>query len=366
MVEAPRAHDYGPAQLSAARCARSLNAVRVERLIYWRNKQIFLFLFVALLLTLPSLFLTFRTGTQTTPKGTPEVRNLHQEITDRIVARLRDGVCPWRQPWSGKGHGTMPRNAVTGRAYSGANVLLLWSRAQESGFADPRWLTFNQAREAGGNVRKGEKGECVIYVSKVIKTEDDGTKRAIPFLKSYYVFNVSQCENLPVKIIDPDAASHVVSPNTRDELADAFIASTGATIRHGEARAYYRPIGDFVNLPLFETFKNSSAYYGVAFHELGHWTGAEKRLNRTFGKRFGDQTYSAEELIAELTSAFLCGEFGFDNNGVDADYIATWIRFLTDHSGAIVTAAAAASRAVEFMRGLALEDEELEPLPLAA
>ena len=255
----------------------------------------------------------------------------------------------------------MPRNAVTQRAYSGANVLLLWSRAQESGFSDPRWLTFNQALELGGNVRKGEKGETVIYVSKVIKTDDDGTKRAIPFLKAYTVFNVAQCDNLPVKVADPDTVQRVINPNTRDELADAFMASTGASIRHGEARAYYRPIDDLVNLPPFETFTNASAYYGVAFHELGHWTGSGRRLNRTFGKRFGDQAYSAEELVAELTSAFLCAEFGFDNDGADAAYIAHWIAFLTDHSKAIVTAAAAASRAVEFMRGLALEDND-EPM----
>jgi antirestriction protein ArdC len=294
------------------------------------------------------------------------MRNLHQEITDRIVARLRDGVCPWRQPWSGKGHGTMPRNAVTSRAYSGVNVLLLWSRAQESGFSDPRWLTFKQALELGGNVRKGEKGETVIYVAKVVKEDKDGKRRAIPFLKAYTVFNVAQCDNLPAKLVAPNADAHIVNPNTRDEIADTFIASTGADLRHGEARAYYRPVGDYINLPLFETFNGASRYYGVAFHELGHWTGAEKRLNRTFGKRFGDQAYSAEELVAELTSAFLCGEFGFDNNGVDADYIATWIRFLTDHSGAIITAAAAASRAVEFMRSLALEDDETEPLAMAA
>jgi antirestriction protein ArdC len=296
------------------------------------------------------------------------VRNLHQEITDRIVARLKAGVCPWRQPWSGKGYGVMPRNAVTDRAYSGVNVLLLWSRAQETGYADPRWLTFKQARDAGGNVRKGEKGETVVFVSKLIKEEKDGARRAIPFLKAYTVFNVSQCDNLPAKIVDPAAGDRVVNPNTRDEIADAFIASTGAAIRHGEARAYYRPIGDYINLPPFETFEGaSSSYYGVAFHELGHWTGAERRLNRTFGKKFGDQSYSAEELVAELTSAFLCGEFGFENDGADAAYIAHWVSFLTDHSGAIITAAAAASRAVEFMRGLALEDNEtFEPLALAA
>jgi antirestriction protein ArdC len=295
------------------------------------------------------------------------VRNLHREITDRIVARLRAGVVPWRQPWSSKGFGAMPRNASTDRAYSGANVLLLWSRAQESGFSDPRWLTFRQAKELGANVRKGEKGETVIYVSKVIREDDDGTQRAIPFLKAYTVFNLAQCDNLPAKLIAPNAA-RPVNPNARDAIADAFLASTGATIRHGEARAYYRPDGDLVNLPPFETFTNASRYYGVAFHELGHWTGAEKRLNRTFGKRFGDRAYSAEELVAELTSAFLCAEFGFDNDGQDAAYIATWIKFFEEHDKAIVTAAAAASRAVEYMRGLAIAEdlEELEPAALAA
>jgi antirestriction protein ArdC len=295
------------------------------------------------------------------------MRNLHQEITDRIVARLRDGVCPWRQPWSGKGHGVMPRNAVTSRAYSGVNVLILWSRAQDSNYSDPRWLTFKQALELGGNVRKGEKGETVIYVAKIIKEDKDGARRAIPFLKAYTVFNIAQCDDLPAKIVAPSADAHVVNPNTRDEIAEAFISATGATVRHGEARAYYQPLGDFVNMPPFESFTSAPRYYGVAFHELSHWTGAKHRLNREFGKRFGDSAYSAEELVAELTSAFLCAEFAFDNGGADADYIAHWIAFLTDHSSAIVAAAAAASRAVEFMRGLALEDnDELEPLALAA
>ena len=285
------------------------------------------------------------------------MRNLHKEITDRIVARLKDGVVPWRQPWSGKGFGVMPRNAATSRAYSGANVLLLWSRAQESGFTDPRWLTFKQALELGGNVRKGEKGECVVYVSHVLRKDDDGETRRIPFLKAYTVFNVAQCDNLPAKIVDPHAAARVDNPDERDALAEAFVVSTGATVRHGEARAYYSPLGDFVNLPAYDTFTSASRYYATAFHELGHWTGAEKRLNRTFGKRFGDRAYSAEELVAELSSAFLCAEFGFDNDGQDAAYIATWIKFFEEHEKALVAAASAASKAVEFMRGLAIAEE---------
>src|SRR5271170_3146020 len=131
------------------------------------------------------------------------MRNLHKEITDRIVARLKAGVVPWRQPWSGKGFGVMPRNALTSRAYSGANVILLWSRAQESGFQAPLWLTFKQALELGGNVRKGETGELVVYADRITRTEanDKGEEieREIPFLKGYTVFNAEQCEGLPAQ-----------------------------------------------------------------------------------------------------------------------------------------------------------------------
>ena len=181
--------------------------------------------------------------------------------------------------------------------------------------------------------------------------------RRIPFLKAFTVFNVAQCDGLP-EVIQPPAK--VVNPDTRDATADDFMAATGAVIRHGEGRAYFRPSTDSINLPAFETFASASAYYATAFHELGHWTGAETRLNRQFGKRFGDQAYSAEELVAELTSAFTCAEFGFDNSGADAAYIDHWIKFLSDHENAIVTAASHASKAVEYMRGLALAEPTQE------
>jgi antirestriction protein ArdC len=188
----------------------------------------------------------------------------------------------------------------------------------------------------------------------------------IPFLKSYYVFNVSQCDGLPEKITGGENPIDrpPVKLNERDATIEDFIASTRATITHGEPRAFYRPIGDYVNMPVFASFTSSHRYYATLFHELGHWTGAEKRLNRTFGKRFGDRAYAAEELVAELASAFICAEFGVDNDGQDAAYIATWLKALTDHPSLMVTAASAASKAVEFMRGLALADDA--ELPLAA
>lgn len=292
-------------------------------------------------------------------------KNLHAEITAKIVARLNEGVIPWRKPWRSYGSGNMPRNAITGRPYSGANVVLLWIDAEAKGYATPKWITYRQATEAGGQVRKGEKGSQITFLGRIVKhDEETGRERAVSFLKGYTVFNISQCDGLDHR---REALPREVNPDRRDALADEFMRTTGADIRHGESRAYYASKGDYINLPMFEAFTGSEAYYATGFHELAHWTGAEHRLNRTFGKRFGDASYSAEELVAELGSAFLCCEFGFDNSTLDnsAAYIEHWRRFLTEHEKAFVEAAGKASKAVEFMRGLVLADQP-EELPIAA
>lgn len=288
-------------------------------------------------------------------------RDLHAEITARIVALLDAGTIPWRKPWSetNTGFGAMPRNAVTRRAYSGANVVLLWATAQEQCYTQPRWATFKQIAEAGGNVRKGEKSTPVIYTSSIEKTDEEtGKIRRIAFLKSFNVFNIAQCEN--VDALQEEPAPRIINPGERDDIAEAFIASTGADVRHGEARAYYTTAGDYINLPMFESFSGSPEYYSTAFHELTHWTGASHRLNREFGKRFGDSSYAAEELVAELGSAFVCAEFGLDNDTLDnsAAYIASWKKRLIENDKLFVAAASHASKAVDFMRGLALESEE--------
>jgi antirestriction protein ArdC len=210
-------------------------------------------------------------------------KNIYADVTQRIVDQLKAGVVPWRQPWSEKGSSVLPRNAVTGRGYSGMNVLLLWCTAQERGYAESQWLTYQQATEAGGQVRKGEKGSHIVFVSFLEKTnEKTGKLERVPFLKGYTVFNVAQCDGLVLKGDKPET----INPDSREMLADEFLAQTGATIRHGESRAYFRPAGDFIMLPNFEAFNSRDAYYETAFHELTHWTGAEPRLNRVFGKRF--------------------------------------------------------------------------------
>lgn len=173
-------------------------------------------------------------------------------------------------------------------------------------------------------------------------------------LKAFTVFNVAQCDGLSLSADEP---RKVVNENLRDEDAETFIRATGAVINHGEGRAHYLQSTDSIMIPDFETFSTASAYYATVFHELGHWTGAPSRLDRTFGKRFGDDAYAAEELVAELTSAFCCAELGIQNTGADAAYIAHWLEFLTDHSNAIFAAASKASKALEYLRGKAIAEE---------
>jgi len=298
------------------------------------------------------------------------MRDLHREITDKILAQLKTGVAPWRKPWSESrtADGVMPFNATSGRAYSGVNVLLLWSAAQANGWG-PRWLTFKQAKEAGGTVRGGQHGETVIFVKRmIVKDKDDKTKtKTIGFLRAYTVFNVAQCDGLPDRVMGVTAPV-VLNKNERDATVEEFVEATKIRRVEGGAQACYSPKLDVINIPRIEAFKSSDAYYSTLSHEMGHATGHESRLNRSLKGRFGDREYAAEELIAELTSAFVCAEFGIDMGDAPAAYVDNWVSLLEEKDFAIVTAAAAASKAVEWMRGqVSAEDaDEGEELSVAA
>jgi len=268
---------------------------------------------------------------------------------------MESGNLPWIKPWSGKGTGNMPRNAVSKRAYSGANVLLLWLAAENNGYTSGKWLTYKQAQELGGNVRKGEKSTSIVYASTFEKQNENGDKDVIPFLKSYAVFAVEQCEGLEALQEKP----MILNIEQRDSDCEAFIQSTGAIVRHGGGRAYYTSKDDYIMLPPFETFNGSNGYYNTALHELVHWSGHETRCNRQFGKRFGDKAYAAEELVAELGAAFMCAEFGYDAVTQHAAYIQSWIDLIKDDCKAFITAASKASAAVEYLRGLALQEEKI-------
>ncbi|MGY3578939.1 ArdC family protein [Bradyrhizobium sp. USDA 4504] len=282
-------------------------------------------------------------------------RDYYAEVSVRILAELEAGAAPWIKPWSATPGANSPCNVVTNRPYSGCNIVLLWM-AQAVGYRTPRFLTFKQALELGGHVRKGERGTKVYFVKQLqIREdgEDDTSARLVPMMREYTVFNVEQCDDLP-DAVTTGKSLRVRNPDRRDELADEFLHATGADIREGHGEAYYLPSRDFISMPAFEAFMGADHFYGTAFHEIVHWTARKGRLDRDLKNRFGSRSYAAEELIAELGAAFLCAEFGFDGDLRHAAYIATWIDLLKADKRAFFTACGQASKAADYLRGLAL------------
>jgi antirestriction protein ArdC len=282
--------------------------------------------------------------------------SLYDEVTATIIAQLEEGVFPWVRPWSGAAAAPgLPRNAVTGRAYSGINVLILWGAVIEGGFPSQDWLTFRQALAAGGCVRKGERGRTVCYADRFVPKGEreggDGSERGkeprgIAFLKRFTVFNVAQCEGLPEGLVTAPAP---LPERELHETAEALVAATGADFRIGGAEAFYSPSGDYVQVPPQPAFHHQIDYYRTALHELGHWTGHGARLGRDQTGRFGSAAYAREELVAELASAFLCAALGIQPTVRHADYLGSWLAVLRADSRAIFRAASQASRAAEFL-----------------
>src|SRR5438477_10083718 len=284
-------------------------------------------------------------------------RDVYTEVSARIIAELERRAAPWVKPWSATPGQNVPQNAVTNRPYSGCNVILLWL-ARNRGWATPRFLTFKQALEAGGHVRKGEHGTKVYFVKQLQVKGSEGDEmesRLVPMMREYTVFNVNQCDGLPDSI-QAGKPMRVRNYETRDALADDFLRSTGADIREGQGEAYYVPSQDFISIPAFQAFKGADHFYNTAFHELTHWSGHKSRLDRDLKIRFGARSYAAEELVAELGAAFLSAESGFDGDVRNVGYIATWIELLKADKRAFVAACSKASKAADYLRGLALAE----------
>ncbi|MCF8710127.1 ArdC family protein [Rhizorhapis sp. SPR117] len=230
-------------------------------------------------------------------------QDVYERVTAHIVAELEKGVRPWFKPWNAEhaaGRITRPLRA-NGQPYRGINILMLWGAASERGYCAPIWMTFKQAQELGGHVRKGEKGNLVVYANTITKTETDENgqenERDIPFMKGYTVFNVEQVEGLPAHFYA--LAERPAETVQRIAHAEAFFAATSADIRHGGNRAYFSPAEDKVQMPPIEAFRDAEAYYATLAHEMTHWTKGKDRLERDFGrKRFGDSGYAMEELVA--------------------------------------------------------------------
>lgn len=280
------------------------------------------------------------------------------QITADIIAELEKGVMPWSQPWVGGGIPKMPRRH-TGQRYRGINILILWSKADKRGYKSPFWMTFQQALEYGANVKKGEKGTQIVFANRVSKetTNEAGDEvtRSFSFLKSYTVFNAEQIETLPEKFAVKEPAPVTVS-NVIDwtEYTEplAWLEAIPASVTHGGDRAYFMPAFDQITMPERDKFKSAEAYLSTRAHETVHWTKMESRLNRSFGaSRFGDEGYAMEELVAELGAAFTMAEMGLNSiiREDHAPYIANWLKVLKNDSKALLTAAAKASDALEYM-----------------
>ena len=278
---------------------------------------------------------------------------IYDQITERIISLLEKGTVPWRKPW--KAQTGLPRNLVTKKLYRGINVLLLHAMHYES----PYWLTFRQALELGGHVRKGEKA-CPVVFWKQLEREDKqtGEKEKIPMMRFYYVFNVAQCDGLKT-LSAPAGESPLTAPSKPEEIIAAM--PHRPEIKHGMAKAFYSPSADYVAMPNRTSFEKDAGYFATLFHELVHATGHSSRLNRptlTESAGFGSNPYCKEELIAEMGAAFLCGQAGIAESILDnsAAYVQNWLAQLKNDKKLIVQAAAQAQKAADFILGVKHEE----------
>jgi antirestriction protein ArdC len=293
-----------------------------------------------------------------TTKTTTRV-DVYTRVTNQIVEQLERGVRPWLKPWNAEhaaGRITRPLRH-SGEPYKGINILMLWAAAELQGFNCPIWLTFQQAKQLGGFVKKGEHGSPVVYANTFTRKEttDAGeeVEQEIPFLKEYTVFNACQVEGLPERFYE--LAEPPKEKIERIDRAEIFFANTKAEIRVGGDRASYTMAGDYVRMPPIEAFRDAESHAATLAHELTHWTKHPSRLDRDLGrKRFGDSGYAMEELVAELGSAFLCADLQITPELRDdhASYIDNWLTVLKNDKRAIFSAASHASRAVDFLQGL--------------
>jgi antirestriction protein ArdC len=294
--------------------------------------------------------------------------NVYDVITARIVEQLERGTVPWRKPWGGQG--SEPTSLATRKPYRGGNAFVLAC----SPYASPYWLTYRQAQALGGHVRKGERGWPVVFW-KFFDDEptDEGTddgrqgRGRAPLLRYFTVFNVGQCDGLPADKLPAVDAEPVrtTAPIAACEAVLDGLPSNRPDIRHGHNGAFYRPSEDWIGMPDAGRFTSDTGYYATLFHELTHATGHASRLARpgiVDPSRFGSDSYSREELVAEMGAAFLCGHCGIDTAPLvesHAAYVASWLGRLRADSRLVVIAAAQAQKAADWILGrAAVQDSE--------
>jgi antirestriction protein ArdC len=288
-------------------------------------------------------------------------KDVYTIVTDSIIEALEAGTVPWSRPW--RDVGGKPLSLATNKPYRGVNVFLLTLQSMSKGYTSPYWLTFKQAKERGGSVRKGEKGTQIVLWKPVKKEgETEGERKDYMLLRYYTVFNAEQCDGIETPEL-PALAEHNPIADAQT-VVDRFIGVlNGPALAHGGNRAYYSPLLDRVQMPLMGAFETPEHYYGTTFHELAHSTGHTSRLDRAMTEPapFGSPDYSREELVAEMTAAFLCGETGIEVNvSHHASYIASWLKALENDRKLVVHAAAAAQKAADCVLGTTFAKEEAD------
>lgn len=283
------------------------------------------------------------------------VQDLYTRVTDSIIADIERGDLPvWLRPWKTQRRGgIMPVNAVTGRAYAGLNVLVLWLERDRQQYREASWLTYKQCQEAGGQVRKGEKSTPGIYVNKQVIEKGTEEERLVPFMRTFSLFNVQQCDGLPQNEPVADLPEH-----ERNERAEAFFDAIGAEVRWGEPMAAYIPSRDIIVMPERGAFLNPENVYATLAHEATHWSGAKHRLNRDLKSRFDQDAYAFEELVAEIGAAMTCAHLQIKGELRHASYVDHWLKVLRQDSRAILSAASLASKATDYLRSFSEEKRE--------
>src|SRR5215470_488928 len=279
--------------------------------------------------------------------------DVYQKVTDAIINAIEPGVGNWRMPWHTSGRNAFsPINVTSRKAYRGINTVCLWAAAEAKGYESGEWGTYRQWQDRGAQVRRGEKSTTVVFwkFANDVESQEDGDEHPsagsrLLFTRGYAVFNASQVDGYTPKA-DPEQPMV-----ERIERAEGFFRAIGATVRHGGNQAYYAPISDHIQMPPLALFKESIGYYSTLAHEHTHWTAPASRCDRQLGKRFGDNAYAAEELIAELGAAFTCAHLGLSTEPREdhAAYIASWLTVLKSDSRAIFTAASKAQQACDWL-----------------
>lgn len=291
--------------------------------------------------------------------------DLYATVTDQIVAMLEAGVVPWRSPILGQSKAGHPKNLNTDKPYRGVNVFLLAFTSYAKGFESSYWLTFNQAKERGGSVRKGEKSTLVVFWKQYETTDrKTGKPATVPVMRYYNVFNLEQCDGIPV----PDAVTFQPTAFTPIEVAEQIASgyANGPSLEHTGQKAFYRPSTDAVTMPEPTRFSTTEEYYSTLFHELSHSTGHASRLDRkleTASMAFGTADYGREELVAEMSAAFLCGHAGITPATIDnqASYLAGWLKALKGDKRLVMSAAGAAQRSADCIMGQPMTDDAKVP-----